>query len=160
MPLQRLVYEFTTRLPVSRPRAYRWAIDFSPTDLQLAGLKATRRVQHLAENLILLTDSFEADPFNSKRGARTTKQKLVHLYPDRWMWTSTHVSGPAMYSQFLYRLLPRGRGACTLHFTGSQVERARNTPSRSSIEQRTRQLKREDSELWSRFAVAILKDVA
>jgi len=158
MPVQRLTYSFATRLPVSRARAYRWATDYRPTDLSRAGLKAKRKVQHLSQNLILLTDSFEADPFNSRRGARTVKKKLVHLYPERWAWTSTHVSGPARYSQFLYELVPRGPRACLLRFTGSQVERTNRVPAPASIDRRTRQLKREDSGLWPRFSVEIAKD--
>ena len=158
MPLLRLTYSFTTRLPVSRARAYRWATDYRSTDLSLAGLKANRKVQHLAKNLILLTDSFDADPFSARRGARTVKRKLVHLYPARWAWTSTHVSGPARYSQFLYELVPRGPRACQLHFTGSQVERTDRRPDPASIDRRTRRLKREDAGLWARFCVAIAKD--
>jgi len=158
MPLQRLTYRFHTRLPVSRPRAYRWATDYRSTDLQLAGLKATRRVERLTTNLILLTDTFGSDPFNSRPGARTEKRKLVHLYPDRWAWTSTHLSGPAKHSQFLYKLTPRGPGACTLDFTGSQVEQVDRVPTASSLERRARELKREDSRLWARFAAALAQD--
>jgi len=160
MPLQRLTYSFSTRLPVSRARAYRWATDYRPTDLSRVGLKAKRKVRHLAEDLILLTDSFEVDPFNSRRGARTVKVKLVHLYPGQWSWTSTHVSGPARYSQFLHELVRRGSAASTLHFTGSQVEQATRPLTRSSIDRRARQLKREDSELWARFSIEIAKDLA
>jgi hypothetical protein len=160
MPLQRLTYHFTTKLPVPRPKAYRWATDYRATDFRLSGLKATRKVEHLAKDLILLTDSFDADPFDSRPGARTLKVKLVHLYPDCWAWTSTHVSGPAQYSQFLYELTPRGPGACTLHFTGSQVERAEGRPSRASVAQRTGELKREDSQLWVRLSAALAKEPA
>jgi len=160
MPLQRLTYRFTTRLPVSRPRAYRWATDYRSTDFRLSGLKATRKVQHLTENLVLLTDSLEEDPFDSRRGARTVKMKLVHLYPDRWAWTSTHVSGPARYSQFLYELTPRGPAACTLHFTGSQVERVARVLTRSAIARRTRELQREDSQLWARLSAALAKETS
>ncbi len=160
MPLQCLTYRFSTRLPVSRAPAYRWATDYRPTDLSRVGLKATRQVRYLAENLILLTDRFEVDPFSSRRGVRTVKEKLVHLYPDQWSWTSTHVSGPARYSQFLYELVPRGSAASTLHFTGSQVERTTRPVTRSSIDQRTRRLRREDSKLWARFAIEIARDLA
>jgi len=158
MPLQRLTYGFTTKLPVSRALAYLWATDYRPDDLKLGGLRATRKVERLTQDLILLTDSFDADPFNSRPGARTVKVKLVHLYPDRWSWTSTHLAGPAQHSQFLYELTTRGTNACTLHFTGSQVERVARSPTASSLERRTRELKREDSRLWERFAAQLAKD--
>jgi hypothetical protein len=158
MPLQRLTYRFLTKLPVSRPRAYRWATDYRPTDLQLAGLKARRNVELLTTDLILLTDTFDSDPFSSRPGARTVKRKLVHLYPDRWAWTSTHISGPAKFSQFLYQLTPRGPAACTLEFTGSQVEQADRAPTPSSLKRRTGELQREDSRLWVRFAAVLAED--
>jgi hypothetical protein len=158
MPIQRLTYRFTTKLPVSRARAYRWATDYRPDDLKRAGIRASRRVETLTKDLILLTDSFDSDPFSSRRGARSVKKKLVHLYPDQWAWSSTHVSGPALHSQFLYRLTPRGATACTLHFTGSQVEHVTRGPTPASIQRRARELRREDSQLWGRFSAEILKD--
>jgi len=158
MPLQRLTYRFATKLSASRPKAYRWATDYRSTDFRLSGIDGTRLVERLAKNLILLTDSFEADPFDRRPGARTVKVKLVHLYPDRWAWTSTHIAGPAQHSQFLYELTPRGSSACTLHFTGSQVESVDRPPTPSSVATRTRELRREDSSLWDRLSVALAKD--
>jgi hypothetical protein len=158
MPFQRVTYRFTTKLPVSRARAYRWATDYRPGDLKLGGLRAARTVERLTTNLILLTDSFDSDPFNPRPGARTVKQKLVHLYPDRWEWTATHVSGPAKHSQFLYRLTSRGGSASTLHFTGSQVEKVGRPPTRTSLRRRAQELRREDALLWTRFSEAIAKD--
>jgi len=155
MPLQRVTYRFTTNLPVSRARAYEWATDYQEDDLRLAGIQARRRVEHLAKNLILLTDSFDIDPFSVRPGARTVKQKLVHLYPDEWAWTSTHVAGPARHSQFLYELTPRGPRASTLHFTGSQVETVDTRSTAPSLARRARELQREDSGLWVRFAEAL-----
>lgn len=158
MAMQRLTYRFTTDLAAPRPWAYRWATDYRPTDFQLSGIPATRKVERLATNLILLTDSFDSDPFDPRPGVRTVKEKLVHLYPYRWAWTSTHVSGPARYSQFLYELTPRGKTACTLHFTGSQVEAVKARPTPSSIARRTHELEREDSQLWVRLATALAED--
>jgi hypothetical protein len=155
MALQRVTYHFTTKLPVSRARAYRWETDYEPHDLQLAGLRAHRKVEHLTEDLILLTDSFDSDPFSSHPGTRSVKKKLVHLYPDRWSWTSTHVSGPAVHSQFLYQLSSRGPKGSALHFTGSQVESVDRLPTRASLARRARELRHEDSQLWVRFAAVL-----
>jgi len=158
MPLRRVTYRFTTRLPVSRSRAYQWATDYQADDLQLAGLKARRRVERLTTNLILLADTFAADPFSSRPGSRSVKRKLVHLYPDQWAWTSTHISGPALHSQFLYQLTPRGPRACLLHFTGSQVEPVDRPPTPASLARRARDLKREDALLWARFSAALAQE--
>jgi hypothetical protein len=158
MPFQRFTYQFTQRLAAPRAQAYRWATDYRASDLELGGLKATRKVERLGENVVLLTDSFDEDPFDSRRGSRTTKVKLVHLYPDRWAWVSTHVAGPVKHSQFLYELTPLGSKACTLHFTGSQVERVTRPLPPSAVALRARQLRREDSQLWVRLAGALASE--
>jgi hypothetical protein len=158
MPLQRLTYHFVQPLPASRPRAYRWATDFRPSDFELSGINGRRRIERLAVDLVLLTDSFEEDPFDSRAGARTVKTKLVHLYPERWSWTSTHIAGPARHSQFLYELTPRGSAGSTLHFTGSQVETMARRPNPESVQRRTRELLREDAHLWVELAAALGKD--
>jgi hypothetical protein len=155
MPLQRVTYRFAARLPVSRARAFRWATDYQPGDLRLGGISAERKVERLTEDLILLTDSFDSDPFSSHRGARSVKKKLVHLYPEDWAWTATHIAGPAIHSQFLYRLTPRGPRGSTLHFTGSQVERVERAPTPTSLARRQRELRHEDSKLWLHFAAAL-----
>jgi hypothetical protein len=160
MSFQRLSYHFTTRLPAPRAQAYRWATDYRSTDFQLSGLEAKRKVEKLAENLFLLTDSFDVDPFDSRPGARTLKVKLVHLYPDRWAWVSTHVAGPVKHSQFLYELTPLGSKASTLHFTGSQVESVPRPPTRLSIARRARELRREDSQLWVRLSAAYASELS
>jgi hypothetical protein len=160
MPFQRLTYTFTTPLAAPRAPAYRWATDYRPTDFRLAGFSGTRTVEHLAKNLVLLTDSFDSDPFDAQPGARTVKVKLVHLYPDRWAWTATHLSGPVQHSQFLYHLTPRGPQGSVLHFTGSQVERVPRPPSPRALERRTRELRHEDSQLWVRLSAALAKDLS
>ena len=158
MPYHRVSYQFTTPLAAPRPRAYRWATDYRPDDFALTDLRVTRKVETLTDDLVLLTDSFQDDPFDPRPGAKTVKVKLVHLFPDRWMWTSTHVAGPAQYSQFLYRLTPRGGSASTLHFAGNQVEFVARRPTRASVLRRTRELMREDSHLWDQFAAALARD--
>lgn len=152
MPLQRVSYQFTIRLPAGRRAAYKWATDYRATDFGIMGFRGGRKVEPLANGLILLTDSFDADPFDTRVGSRTTKVKLVHLFPERWAWTATHVSGPARFSQFLYQLRPSGSRACTLEFRGNQVERVRRSPTAASLGRRARELRREDSQLWHRLA--------
>lgn len=159
MALQNVRYRFVTKLAASRPRAYAWATDYSPKDLERAGLRARRKVERLADSLVLLTDTFESDPFSARPGSPTVKTKLVHLYPDQWAWTATHIAGPAIHSQFLYRLTARGPDQCTLDFQGSQVETVRRAPTAASIVERARTLKREDSQLWVRFASELAREI-
>jgi hypothetical protein len=159
MPLQRVSYHFSTNLAAGRPRAYRWATDYRSNDFELSDINATRKVEKLANDLILLTDSFKADPFSARPGSPTVKVKLVHLFPDEWKWSSTHVAGPAKYSQFLYELTPRGPGASILHFSGNQVESVARRPTPSSIRLRAQELRREDSQLWVRLSAALARDL-
>ena len=152
MPIQRVTYRFTVRLPAGRRAAYEWATDYRSDDFGIMGFRGGRKVERLANGLILLTDSFDADPFDANAGTRTTKVKLVHLFPERWAWTATHVAGPARFSQFLYQLTPNGRQSCILEFRGNQVEHVRRVPTTSSLRRRARELRREDSQLWHRLS--------
>jgi len=152
MPLQRVSYQFRVRLPVGRRAAYEWATDYRSDDFEIMGFRGGRNVEHLADGLVLLTDSFEDDPFDAKAGSRTTKVKLVHLFPERWAWTATHVSGPARFSQFLYQLTPNGAHASTLEFRGNQVEQVGAPLTASRLRARAQELRREDSELWRRLS--------
>ena len=157
MPIQRVSYRFAVRLPTGTAAAYKWATDYRPDDFEIMGFRGRRRVEHLANGLVLLTDSFDADPFDPKAGARTTKVKLVHLFPERWAWTATHVAGPARFSQFLYQLRPKGPRTCILEFRGNQVEQVRRTPTAASLKRRAKELRREDSQLWQRLSKELRK---
>jgi len=159
MPLQRVSYRFTIRLPVGRRDAYRWATDYREDDFKIMGFRGGRKVERLANGLILLTDSFDADPFERNAGRRTTKVKLVHLFPERWAWTATHVAGPARFSQFLYQLRPSGSRSCVLEFRGNQVERVRLTPTAATLRRRAQELRREDSRLWHRLSRGLAKSL-
>jgi hypothetical protein len=158
MAVRRACYRFTVRLRAPRAWAYRWLTDYRPDDLHSIGQNADRVVEKLADDLFLLTDEYRADPFDARQGARTVKAKLVQLYPKEWMWVSTHVSGPARYSQFRYELFPRGRTSCTLRFTGVQVEKVARRPTARSLAERSRVLRREDSAGWRRYAAAVARE--
>lgn len=153
MPLQRTPYRFSVQLPASRERAFRWATDYRPTDLNLMGEHGRRKVERLAENVLRLTDAYE-----TPRG-RVSKVKLVHLLPDRLAWTNTHLSGPARFSQFLYELRPRGRNGSRLHFTGLQVEHVARPATARAVARRAKDLAREDSRAWRRLATAMAREL-
>jgi hypothetical protein len=154
MPILRTFYEFRVTLPASRERAFAWATDYRADDLGLMGEDGRRRVEHLAPNTVLLTDVFR-----TARGP-VTKVKLVHLIPERFSWTNTHLSGPARHSQFLYELRPKGRNRSELYFTGLQVDHPARRPSARAAARRARELAREDSAAWRRLAAALGRDLA
>lgn len=160
MTLQRVNYQFSVRLPVSADRAYRWATDYRAGDLELMGFQARRKVQVLAKDSVMLTDSFDADPFGVVPGARVVKEKLVHLFPKERSWTSTHVSGPTIHSQFLYRIVPLGGRASKLLYTGVQVDQVKRACTPAVLAKRARELRRIDSRSWRRMAKVMGRDYA
>jgi hypothetical protein len=158
MALRRIPYTFSMTLPAPREWVYRWATDYRPADFELLGLRAHRRVERLADDLVLLTDSFDADPFSARPGGRTVKEKLVHLYPEHWSWVSTHLSGPAKGSQFLYELSSRGSRSTRIRYTGAQVERGSGRSSPATVARRAKELREEDSRLWRNLARAMARE--
>jgi len=155
MSVRRIPYGFSMTLPAPRPWAYRWATDYRPEDFELLEMPAHRAVERLTENLYLLTDTFDADPFGTRRAAPSVKEKLVHLYPDRWSWTSTHLSGPARGSQFVYELFPLGGSRSWFRYSGAQVERSKGRPTPASIARRADILRGEDRRGWRNLARAM-----
>jgi hypothetical protein len=155
MVLQRIRYGFSMRLPAPRDWTYRWATDYRPGDFDIMGLKARRRVEQLSTDLVLLTDSFNVDPFHTGPATGSVKEKLVHLYPATYSWTSTHISGPAKFSQFLYELSPDGSRSSKFRYTGAQVEQTRSAPTRSSVAARARTLRTEDVKIWRNLRKSI-----
>ena len=153
MPLEQIPYRFTVLLPASRDRAFRWATAYEPNDPELMGERGHRKIERLANRTLLLTDVFDTP------NGRVTKTKLVHLLPDRYTWTNTHLAGPSRYSQFLYELKPAGRNRCRLRFTGLQVDRVRRRSTPARVARRAKQLAREDSQAWRRLARAMAREL-
>jgi hypothetical protein len=116
MPLA-VRYKFKQRFAVSAQKAFEWCTSFDPQDHALMGDKgAERHVTLVTKGTIILQDVFP-----SKAG-KVEKQKLVQLYPDQLSWVSTHLTGPNKYSQFLYRISPRGNSSSVLEFTGLHLD--------------------------------------
>lgn len=110
-------YYFSQRFAVPAQKAFDWCINFDPKDHLLMGdANAKRQISYITPDTIILTDVF-LSPSGS-----IEKQKLVQLYPNRLSWTSTHLTGPNKYSQFLYRITAEGKGFSALNFTGLHIE--------------------------------------
>ena len=108
---------------------------------------ATRDVRQVSEDTILLNDTYTVG------GERVTKQKLVCLYPDRLTWTSTHVTGPNKYSQFLYEITPETDRTCRLTFTALFLDY--NIEKRGDEKETAlfiKKLEKMDSEKWKLLA--------
>ena len=109
--LQPVKYRFIQRFNLPAHKAYEWCTDFTPKDPALMREDATREVKPITENTFILTDKFQIG------GETTIKQKLVCLYPNRLMWTSTHLKGAAKHSQFIYEIKSVTKTTSNLKFT-------------------------------------------
>jgi hypothetical protein len=148
-----LCYRFSQRFGVSAHAAYQWCVDYSPDDPSLMGeVNAKRGVTWIAEDVVLLKETFHTN------SGIVEKQKLVHLYPDRLMWVSTHISGLNKYSQFIYEIRPDGDGGSRLEFIAHHIEHQENLTCQEQ-KALTDRLCTEDSDLWKRLAKAMEKEL-
>jgi hypothetical protein len=139
-------YYFSQRFNVSAQRAFDWCIDFDPKDHDLMGdANAKRQISHITPDTIILTDVFLSP------SGFIEKQKLVQLYPNRLSWTSTQLTGPNKYSQFLYRITAEGKGFSALNFTGLHLEYDEKADAKLLADK----LCKEDAAVWKLLAKAM-----
>jgi hypothetical protein len=143
-------YHFIQHFVVSAQEAFYWSTDFDSQDNLLMGDKTTeRQIAHLADGVLIIKDSF-----NSVAGI-IEKQKLVHLYPDQYKWTSTHLTGPNMHSQFLYKITPQSKVVSFLTFTALHLEYNQKEDAKLLSER----LCKEDAYAWKLLAAAMAEDM-
>jgi hypothetical protein len=146
-------YCFSQRFSVSARKAYDWCTDYAPQDHVLMGDEtAERQITRLTEDTVILTDLFHVVSGNVK------KQKVVHLYPDRLRWVSTHLTGPNKYSQFIYEISAEGNNASRLDFTALHLEYAKLDSE--AVKSLADKLRQEDSGAWKLLANAMVKELA
>jgi hypothetical protein len=144
-------YHFNQCFTVSASEAYNWCTDFQPEDHALMGEKnAKRQIKRLADNTLILKETFRTDKGDLE------KEKLVQLYPDRFMWVSTHISGSNMYSQFIYEVIAEGKGSL-LDFTALHLENGEF--SENDLKKLKDDLLSYDSGVWKRLAKVMEKDL-
>ncbi len=139
-------YYFSQRFPASAQRAFEWCIDFDPNDYSLMGeANAKRQISHITNSTIILRDVFPSPSGNVE------KEKLVQLYPNRLSWTSTHLTGPNKYSQFLYKITAEGKGFSALNFTALHIEYDEKADAKLLADR----LCKEDAAAWKLLAKAM-----
>lgn len=148
-------YKFTQRFNQPARKTYEWCTDFTPEDQVLMQKKnATRQVQQLTENTIILTDKFHNE------GETTVKQKLICLYPNRLMWTSTHLTGPTKHSQFIYEITSEKKIASNLRFTALHIANdIKEGTDKTESKRLAEKLRLEDSNTWKNLAYEMEKDL-
>ncbi len=148
MPIS-IRYHFIQHFAVSAQEAFDWCTDFDPKDNFLMGEKtAERQINPLSNGVILLKDYFITSV------GKIEKQKIVHLYPDQYKWTSTHLTGPNKHSQFLYQITPQSKNASFLTFTALHIEYNEKEDATLLV----KRLCKEDAYAWMLLAAAMAED--
>ena len=114
---------------------------------------AKREVQHISEGTVILIDTYRTN------GEVVVKQKLVCLYPEKLMWTSTHLTGPFRYSQFLYQITPETDRTCCLEFTANFLDYTKKDANKAEIEKLAREEHRIDADNWKLLADIMEKEL-
>jgi uncharacterized membrane protein len=148
-------YQFTQRFSQPARKAYEWCTDFTPEDQVLMGNgNATREVRKITESTFILTDTYQGE------GEPTVKHKLVCLYPDRLMWTSTHLKGPAKHSQFIYEITAETETSSSLRFSALHIARDLKGVNETVTERLAEELRKEDSDMWKDLAKEMEKELS
>ena len=93
-----IYYHFQQHFNVPARKAFEWCTTYTPGDHALMGEKdVSRKIENINDRTIILSDTFNIGADN-----QIEKQKLVQIYPEILFWTSTHLTGPAKHSQFIY----------------------------------------------------------
>jgi len=146
-------YSFKQRFRAPAAFAYRWATEFTPRDWAIGGITGRRKVVTIAENTILLLDTFPGDD-----GPPVRKTKLVHVYPETRTWVSTHIAGPRRHSQFRYCIREDGPASSILEFRGREIRREAYIMGRAASDSPPAVLRRADSQMWKLFALGMERD--
>ncbi|MDG6926353.1 MAG: hypothetical protein JRN09_07340 [Nitrososphaerota archaeon] len=154
MPSYTVHFGFSQRFPFPAAQAYEWCTEYDAGDIALEGMRGTRQVDWTDDATVILTDVVGLGSIKTK------KVKVVRLYPKLLMWTSTRVSEPGKYSQFIYQIVAEGKNSSRLDYHGAQVEEAEKVPSQRYIAARAKELTREDSQVWFNLAAAMKKDLS
>ncbi len=146
-------YSFNKSFRVSARRAFEWCTNYSLDDMKLMQEEnATRGVQYISDTIIILTDTYVV------KEKSIVKQKLVCLYPDRLTWTSTHLTGPNRYSQFLYEVTSQAEQQSCLKFTGLYIDyKVKNEDG--GLTELSEELKKMDLENWKNLAKEMEKEL-
>jgi hypothetical protein len=146
-------YGFSQRFRVPARKAYDWCTDYKPYDLSLMKIKGKRSLRKLTDDTIIINETTYGN------GRAVQKTKLVRLNRKHLAWSSTHVSGPYHYSQFLYQIVPVGKRSSKLDFTGLLLCYSEDNLSPSKVKQMAKQERRQDSRSWRNLANAMAEDL-
>lgn len=150
-----IYYHFKQRFNVPARKAFEWCTTYTPGDHALMGVKdVSRKIEHITDRTIILTDTFSIGADN-----QIEKQRLVQIYPDILFWTSTHISGPAKHSQFIYQITAAADNISTLDFRGLSLDYGGKKISESDTAKLVEKTCKEDARVWELLAKAMEQDM-
>ena len=153
MSLTSVVYRFHQHLNATPAEAFAWATDYQPNDMKLLGRKGRRKVARIDDDTMILSDTAITDDGTKVRG-----KKLIKIYRDRMMWTSTNLDGPMRHAQILYEITADGAKGSRLTFTGHRVH---DGPPMTAREKRalSAQLVKKGTAHWKHIAQVMTQDL-
>ena len=148
-------YHFKQRFNVPARKAFEWCTTYTPEDYALMGEKGvSREIEHITDRTVILTDTFNIGTDN-----QIEKQKLVQFYPDLLFWTSTHLTGPAKHSQFIYQITAEAVNISSLDFTGLFLYYGDKKMSESDTAKMVEKTCKEDASAWELLAKAMEQEL-
>ena len=114
----------------------------------------SREIKSITDRTIILTDTFNIGADN-----QIEKQKLVQIYPEILFWTSTHLTGQAKHSQFIYKITAGAVDNSHLDFTGLLLDYENEKISDADAAQLSEKARKEDAGSWSLLAKAMEQDL-
>jgi hypothetical protein len=112
------------------------------------GEKGRRTIKRITKDTIILREIVY------QNGRKISKTKLIKLNPGKLSWHNIHLAGPNKHSEFIYEIVPEGKGASKLNFTGLLVVHD-DKPNVRKLKEIARAEKRYDSNAWKRLAKAM-----
>jgi hypothetical protein len=147
-------YGFNQALPLPADKAFDWCTDYQPRDFALMKEKGKRLIRRITADTILLTET------TRKENRSVKKTKLVRLNKGDLSWTNTHISGPNLHSQFLYKIVPEGRTRSRLYFKGLLICYSLKALRRRQLHTIRREERRADSRIWRNLAAALRSEAS
>ena len=150
-----IYYHFRQHFNVPARKAFEWCTTYTPGDHALmGGKKASRKIETITDRTVILTDTF-----NIGTDKQVEKQKLVQLYPETLFWTSTHLSGPAKHSQFIYQITAGSGDHSHLDFTGLFLDYVNEKISEADTAKLAEKACKEDAGSWVLLAKAMEQEL-
>jgi hypothetical protein len=150
-----IYYHFQQHFNVPARKAFDWCTTYTPGDHALMGEKdVIRKIEQITDRTVILTDTYNVGADN-----QIEKQRLVQLYPEMLFWTSTHTSGPAKHSQFIYQITADAVERSHLDFTGLFLDYGNEKISEADVAKLAEKTRHDDAVSWALLAKAMEQDL-